>query len=217
MNIEEYRRLYSSEDSAPGWESIDKAVKGVYPNQEPRHIAAVPHYAVGGKDPIDGVSLYQASYEGQDYTHLVTYGFSSLYYDEESVGADHSRWGFELTMRVVPYSDDIDDPLWAVAVMQNLARYVFGSKKWFEPGHYIPANGPIRTDVDTALVGLTFDLDPELGTIDTPHGQVQFLQMFGITESELAVLSEGGTVQEVLAEHRPQNPLLLTDLNRTDV
>ncbi|WP_282179860.1 suppressor of fused domain protein [Maribacter stanieri] len=58
--------------------------------------------------------------------------------------------------------------------MNNLARYVFKSGKWFEENHILPANGPIRLNTDTKIAGFVFALDPELGTIETPHGEVAF-------------------------------------------
>ena len=40
MDIEEYRRLYKSGVSAPGWDAIDRAVTAIYPGQKPKHYAA---------------------------------------------------------------------------------------------------------------------------------------------------------------------------------
>ena len=102
-------------------------------------------------------------------------------------------------------------------VMQNLARYVFESKKWFEAYHFIPANGPIRLECDTKLVGIAFAPDPQLGTIETPNGEVAFLQMVGITQKELDWLYEDPTtdrVEELINKMRGDNPLLITDLKR---
>ncbi len=67
MNIEEYKALYEGNDSSPGWDAIDDALNKLYPAQEPKHFAAVPHYALGGKDPLDGISIYEAEYDGEKY------------------------------------------------------------------------------------------------------------------------------------------------------
>ena len=184
MKLDEYKAQFTKDD-APGWLAIDEALKKLYPEQEPKHWAAVPHYSVGGNDPIDGISIYEAEYNGEKYFHFVTYGFSNLYYDEENVGEEFSKFGFELTFRLKPFHLDTEGPGWVVHLIQNIARYVFDSGNWFEPGHYMPANGPLRMGCDTKLTGIAFDLDPELGKIGTPHGEVQFLQMYGITDEEI--------------------------------
>ncbi|MOA46030.1 Suppressor of fused protein (SUFU) [compost metagenome] len=101
--------------------------------------------------------------------------------------------------------------------MNNLARYVYESGRWFEENHFVPANGPIRLDTDTDIVGLVFTLDPELGKLNTPHGEVSFLQMVGITSKELERLRANPTTEEVanlIEEMKINNPLLITDLNR---
>lgn len=89
--------------------------------------------------------------------------------------------------------------------------------RWFEENHYIPVNGPIRLNTDTEIVGFAFALDPELGKINTPHGEVSFLQLVGITSSELERLKANSTTSEVeklINELKKENPLLITDLNR---
>ncbi len=215
MNIEEYKKLYKNEESAPGWDAIDKALEKLYQSQKPKHFAATPHYAVGGNDPLDGISLYEAEYNGEKYFHIVTYGFSNLYYDEEAVGKDFSKYGFELTFRIKPFELDNEYPYWAINMLQNIARYVFKSGNWFEEYHYMPANGPIRQECDTELTGLAFLIDPELGTIETPHGQVQFLQAFGITEKEFQeIKSTSGNAEIVVGRNKKLNNLLITDLQR---
>lgn len=148
---------------------------------------------------------------------------SELYYSPESVENEFSGWGFEFTFRIVPFAGDKDadkaknEPYWAMNLMQNLAKYVFNSKKWFEAYHFIPANGPIRLDSDTKLVGIAFVPDPQLGVIDTPHGEVSFLQMVGLTQQELDWIYQDTTtsrVEQLIDKMRQDNPLLITDLTR---
>ncbi len=211
MNLDEYKSLYSSDDGAPGWDAIDKALGTLYPNQEPKHFGTAIKYMLGGPDPIDGFSIFKA----EDHLHLVTYGFSDLYYNEDSVGADFSKYGFEITMRL---SLEEEDPYWAMNMIQNIARYVFESGKWFEAGHYMPANGPIKLESDTKLVGLAFDSDPKLKSIDTPHGKVEFLQIFGLTQKELdQIMNVDKNAENVLKKHKKINSLLITDLNREEI
>ncbi len=217
MTLQEYKRQFSEED-AVGWMYIDKQLETVYGKTKPRHYPPLcgVHYIAGGTDPIDGASIYDSNNQAF-HRHLISYGMSELYYDEEKAGGEYSKWGFEFTFRLVPFEEDENDPLWAVEVMNNLARYVFNSGNWFEEFHFIPANGPIRLNTDTQITGFVFVKDPELGTIETPHGEVTFLQLVGITDAEVERIKANPTVSEIeklVEELKADNPLLVTDLTR---
>ncbi|MCD8212894.1 MAG: suppressor of fused domain protein, partial [Campylobacter sp.] len=175
-------------------------------------------YALGGKDPLNGVSVFDCD-ERTFHRHIVSYGMSELFYDPESAGNEFSGWGFEFSMRVAPYALDQDagkaknEPYWAMNLMQNLAGYVFESKKWFEAYHFIPANGPLRLDTDTKLTAVIFVPDPKLSEIETPNGKVAFLQMFGIMDSEYEWLLKDPTtdrVKEMASMIDKDNPLFIT-------
>ena len=217
MTSEEYKQKFSDED-AVGWLSIDETLDKVYNGVEPRHYGPLCglHYMAGGTDPIDGASIYESNKQ-ENHLHIVSYGMSELYYDPEKAGGEFSKWGFEFTFRLKPYAGDSGDPLWAVHVMNNLARYVYNSKRWFEEYHFIPANGPIRLETATEITGVVFALDPELGKIDTPHGELAFLQLVGITNAEVERIRKDPTtdnVRKLIDELRATNPLLITDLDR---
>lgn len=214
MNLEDYKKEFT-EDDAVGWLEIDKEFERLYPNQEPKHYAPAISYMLGGESPLDGVSIYESKNQ-EDHFHFITYGFSELYYNEEKVNGDFSKWGFELTFRLKPFEADNGNPSWAVALLQNIAKYVFDSGNWFEEFHYMPANGPIRLDTETAIVALLFVNDPEIEKKQTPHGEVSFLQIVGITETEYEQLKEKPeTVEELVNKLKENNPLLITDLNRS--
>lgn len=217
MTKKEYKDSYD-EDDAVGWLAIDEKVDEIYETQEPRHYAPPLHYALGGQDPIDGTSIYDSDKQ-EFHRHFISYGMSELYYNEEAAGGEFSKWGFEFTFRLKPFEEDDSDPVWVIEVMNNLARYVYESQRWFEEYHFVPANGPIRTETKNPIdiVGLAFVLDPELGKIDTPHGEVSFLQMVGVTSNELERLKKNPTTDEVkqlIDDMRKDNPLLITDLTR---
>ena len=218
MTQKEYKNLFD-EDDAVGWLEIDKVVEGIYGDQKPRHYAPPVHYMVGGEDPLDGVSIYD-SQKDMFHRHLVSYGMSELYYNEEAAGGEFSKWGFEFTFRLKPFVEDSDDPTWVVNLMNNLARYVIKSGKWFEEYHVIPANGPIRLNstAEINIVGVAFVSDPELGKIQTPHGEVSFLQMVGLTANEMNRITSASSVydevKKVLDEMKTTNPLMITDLLR---
>jgi hypothetical protein len=217
MTPEVYKQQFE-EDDAVGWLSIDSALEKVYGTTEARHYGPLCgiHFAAGGTDPIDGASIYDSSAQ-ETHRHIISYGMSELYYDIEKAGGEFSKWGFEFTFRLKPYEEDKDDPIWAVHVMNNLARYVLNSGRWFEEHHFIPAKGPIRLDTNTEITGFVLALDPELGRIETPHGEVSFLQLVGVTNAELEKLMQAPTIDAVAAlvtEMKKGNPLLITDLNR---
>ena len=218
MTQKEYKNIFDEED-AVGWLEIDKVVEGIYGDQKPRHYAPPVHYMVGGEEPLDGVSIYD-SQKDMFHRHLVSYGMSELYYNEEAAGGEFSKWGFEFTFRLKPFDEDGDDPTWVVNLMNNLARYVIKSGKWFEEYHVIPANGPIRLNstAEINIVGVAFVSDPELGKIQTPHGEVSFLQMVGLTANEMNRITSASSaydeVKKVLDEMKTTNPLMITDLLR---
>ncbi|MHC0447734.1 suppressor of fused domain protein [Flavobacterium sp. 3-218] len=215
MTLEEYKKEFSEED-AVGWLEIDKEFDRLYPGQEPKHFAPAISYMLGGDNPLDGVSYYESKKQ-EDHYHFVTYGFSELYYDEEKVNGEFSKWGFELTFRLKPFEADNENPSWAVALLQNIAKYVFSSGKWFEEFHYMPANGPIRLGTETEIIALLFINDPEIEKKQTPHGEVSFLQIVGITGEEYnAILENQITVEELVDKLKENNPLLITDLNRNN-
>lgn len=214
MNTEEYRKQFT-EDDAVGWECIDKELEKIYPGQEPLHFAPPLHYAAGDNDPLDGISVYRSEKQEKHF-HFVTYGFSELYYNEKSAGGEFSKFGFELTFRLKMEQED-DNIHWVCNLLQNLARYVFQSGKWFEEYHLIPANGPIRSGYDTDMTALAFALDPELGKIDTPHGEVSFLQIVGLTTDEFKQLEQNpapSETEKMLETLKYNNGLLITDLQR---
>ena len=214
MNLEEYKKQFDEDDSV-GWDFIDTELVKIYSEQEPLHFAPTLHYAVGGEDPLDGISVYKSDKQTKHF-HFVTYGFSELYYDEESAGGDFSKYGFELTFRLKMEKED-DNVNWACNLLQNLAKYVFKSGKWFEEFHFIPANGPIRSGFDTEITALAFVLDPELGKIETPHGEVMFLQMVGLTTNEYEELKQNPNTNEtekLIKKLKQNNGLLITDLSR---
>ena len=214
MQLDEYKSKFQ-DDSSPGWDALNVPLQELYGDQEPKHWGTVISYMLGGPDPIDGISAY--SCDGDiDHLHFITFGYSSLYYDEESVGGDFSKFGFEMTFRLASNLPPKSDPIWVVNFLQNIARYVFESGKHFGQYHWLPANVPIRSDSKTDIVGIGFDYDTVLPSeVETPHGQVEFIQGFGLVQSEVnSLMDKTRTVKEILDSHRQSNPLLVTDLAR---
>ncbi|MFE7797137.1 suppressor of fused domain protein [Nocardia sp. NPDC057440] len=197
---------------APGWDAIDGALAQLYDGVEPTHWAPELPWSLGGPDPLDGISVYPRT-DPVPHWHYLSYGMSELYEKEWDNPAE-SGWGFEFTFRLVRLPTDTVPPVWPGDFMQNLARYVFQSGKWFEPGHAIKANGPIAADrADSTVHAVGFAVDPELGGIDTPNGSLQFLQIVGLTMPEYRA-AQGGNLLTLLAELAPRLPLFVTDVER---
>ena len=218
MTKETYIQKFSKDD-APGWLAIDQKLAEIYKGQKGKHLGPLcgVHYQVGGNDPIDGTSIYKVELP-EKHIHIVNYGMSNLYYNPKKAGEEFSAWGFEFTFRLKQNYED-QKPIWAINLINNLARYVFKSGRWFEPNQHIPINGPIRSNSETLLTAILFVEDPILGIIQTPHGEVTFLQMIGITDLESARITNSedvvGEIKKMISEMKEDNPLLITDLNRT--
>jgi hypothetical protein len=201
----------SDETPTQGWDAIELALRGIYGAQEPLHWAPQLHYALGGKDPLDGISAYR--HQGPNpHWHFVTFGFSELY-AKENADPKVSGYGFELTFRLRCDSFEEPPPNWVFSFLQNLARYVFSSGNIFEPGDHMDLNGPIALGVETGIRAMAVSSDPELPGVDTPNGHLDFLQVIGITLEELAAI-KAWQADRFLELIRPKLPFGATDLQR---
>ncbi len=196
---------------SPGWDAIDQAFAKLYGSQEPKHYGTLIKSFLGGRDPLDGVSIYKADVPAPHW-HYVSYGLTELY-TKDSDDPKISGWGFELTFRLARSAGDDEPPVWPVNFMQNIARYVFQTGNVFEDGHWMSANGPIASDTDTRIVSMAFVADPQLPAIDTPHGRVEFLQIVGLTEDEELAVKQW-RARSLLELLEPEMPLWITDVDR---
>lgn len=208
-----YKGTFTGED-APGLDAIKKREKEIYGSQEPTHWATIVPYELGGKNPLWAIDCFNSSKQ-QNHFHYVSLGFTNLWQDEGYAEDKINGFGFELTFRHLPVKDDPVKPVWAANFIQNIAKYVFQTKNVFDDFHYMSANGPIRTETETEVTAMVFIKDPEFGDIETPHGYLKFVQIFGITTKEYNDLKNNQySVEQLLDKHRLTNPLLITDLNR---
>ncbi len=200
---------------APGWDAIDAALDSIYRGTEPHaHYWTVLPYMLGGNDPLHGISVYLRD-EPVPHFHFVTYGFTDLY-TKETDNPAISGFGFELSFRLARASDEREVPDWALAFLQNLARYVFGTGNQLEIGHKMGLGGPLEPDSETPIVALLFAADPELGELTSPLGRAHFIEVVGITEDEYRLIQEWSTagLVDIL---RTRLPYLVTDLHRRSV
>ena len=208
--------MYQEEDWAPGWLAIEESFEKLYPNQKPQHFGTIfPKRAIfGGDQYLDGYSIYRSP---QGFCHIVTFGMSELYTNEESFGGEYSKWGYEMTLKL-PIAPD-SDYLWALDLLANLARYTFTQKRFFEPYQFFPGNeNPIKNGSDSLLTGLLLIEDPDLPAIQTLHGKVEFIQLFGITKEESAFIAAEPDQASFLASTiATSNPHFITDLSRSSL
>jgi hypothetical protein len=98
--------------------------------------------------------------------------------------------------------------------LQDVAKEVIASGRGFAAGDTICFDGPIATRESTGLGAAVFVLDPELGSIDTPHGRLQFLQLVRIHTGERRDILEMRDAAHFLQAARDHLPLFVTDLDR---
>lgn len=196
-----------------GWDAIEAALTGLYPDREPRHVGYAPGRAFGSV--LQGCSAYRA----EDHWHFVTYGLSNLFDDDEGDNDGLSGWGYELTWRVRDDTVADDAPAWAFSMIQRVAKSACDNGILLGEGSrlnlgvsvtgYPHTGGP-----ESALTGLLVTTDPQLGTLDTPNGRVRFLQLVAVGSEDLAAAQPEGFVA-VLDRLRHGDPLLVTRVGST--
>ncbi len=198
-----------------GWDAIDRALAPLYGEREPKHYGTILPMMLGGKDPLQGISVYKNLLPEPHY-HFVTYGFSELY-EKESDDPEFSGFGFELTFRLACEADASEEPpFWPLNFLQNLARYVFQSGNAFDERHHTTLNGPIALDQPTEITAILFQLDPQLQQIETPNGLVKFLQIVGLCGDEYTLIQQG-YFAPVSRRVAALAPLSITDILRPSI
>jgi hypothetical protein len=195
----------------PGWDAITNALRGLYGDVEPLHWGTILPSYLGGPDPLDGMSAYKVL-EPVPHWHIIGMGLSELA-DKRSDDPAVSGFGYEFTFRLACEAGEERPPNWALNFMQNLARAVTVHGVRFGAYHTIDANGPIAVGDPTRLTAAVFVPDPRLGTIETPNGRVEFLQIVGITHDELEAMRDWSS-RGVLDVMAGRNPLWVTELRR---
>lgn len=214
MTCEEYsKRMQMDEEWAPGWDAIDREFSRLYPGQQPVHYGTelAARAIFGGNNYLDGYSIYDS---GKGYQHIVTYGMSELYANEEAFGGEYSRWGYEMTVKLK--ASKPEECLWVLDMLSNLARYTYKSQRFFAAGDYIPGKGTsIHPGTDSSITALVVVPDTSAQTLDTLHGKVEFLQFVGITEAELnAIRQDRGNIPRLIERMKQGDPDLALDMGR---
>ncbi len=169
--------------TSPGWDAISEAMRSVHGPQEPRHWGDVTARLLGPAR-IDGLSAYDAG----DHWHFVTLGLSEIW-EKETDDRAVSGLGFEYTMRVRRHSGD-EPPQWVIRLMSRLGETALAGHP-FPVGHTLDPGGPLTGDEPSSLEAMCFIEDPTLPELQTPNGVVRFVQVVGITRSQLeAILND---------------------------
>ena len=112
----ELKELKEQEVSVHGWDAINRECERIYPDQKnPKHYGTLIKWSLGGKDPLDGISIY----DGGDCWHFVTYGMSELY-EKESENQEISGFGMEFTFKLKKSCYSIEDE-------ENELKTIFGN------------------------------------------------------------------------------------------
>jgi hypothetical protein len=215
---------------APGWDAIDRWVGSHFRDagvdagvdagglQIPHQFTSQTAYELDSPNPLPAITVWRTKApEGWLY---VTYGLSELF-DKSSDDPNVSGFGFELTLRIpmAPgQNGGARPPLWPLRLLQGLGRHVLANRSGFDSGHSLDLGAsivPPNSDgpEGCVLTGLTCLPDPLLTKIQTVHGSLLFLRLFGVTAAELAILGELelGSLVACIAE---LSPMAITDAGR---
>lgn len=215
MTKEEFlKRMQEDETYAPGWQAIDDAFEALYPGQQPEHFGTLltSRAALGGDEYLDGFSVYSSP---KGYKHLVTYGMTVLYGDEEAFGGEWNGWGYEMTIKLK--EKDTANCMWAIDMLSNLARYTYKTERFFQPNQFIRGNGSsLHIGSDSLITALLLVNDTEAQPQMSVYGKTEFLQLVGITEAELqAVMEDRNNIPVLLRRMKEDgNVDLVTDMQR---
>jgi hypothetical protein len=203
----------AAEDSgaSPGYVAIDEALRRVYGDEPGLYFGTIVPSYLGGPDPLDAIRAFKVA-GPTPHWHVIGLGLSEVF-GRSSGDPAVSGFGYEFTFRLKCGATEERPPNWAVNLMQNLARASAQYGSVFGVHHTIDANGPIALESATKLTAIAFVLDPLLGSIRTPAGRVDFLQIVGLTADELRAKQEWDCAK-LVALLSEGNPLLVTDLDR---
>lgn len=188
---------HQEETPALGWDAITAELERVYVGQtNPKHYGTLIKWRLGGKDPLDGISIY----DGGDYWHFVTFGMSELYV-KESENKEYSGFGYEMTFKLKKsdYLDEEAEIRCICGILQSIVRITFTKNEVFAPYEFLYTGQTAGIDVNqkSKLTGFICVPDPTLNTLDTPFGKAAFLEFIGMTDAELKALKTIQSVKDI--------------------
>lgn len=201
------------EEKLTGWDYITNEAERIYPEQKnPQHYGTIISWSLGGNEPLDGVSIYDAG----DYWHFVTYGLSELY-EKETDDLNYSGYGMEFTLKLKKGNYDEEKEIKnIVGILQTIARITFTKGELFLPLEYLYTGQTNGMDSlkKSNITGFITISDTQFKTISTPNGKVEFVEFIGCTDNELKAVKNKEIKVEELYQKLGSD---ITDYNRKSV
>lgn len=159
MTKEEFMKKASqTSDWAPGRDAIDREFSRLYPGQKPMHLGTdmSARAMFGGNQYLDGCSIFDPP---KGYQHIVTYGMSELYVNEELFYSKSASWSWRPCIKWWEFcnhsthcdtgfrSTDAGYRLWqnrVPSIDRNYAARTPGAKT--KPGTYFRVGGEAEID-----------------------------------------------------------------------
>ena len=213
-NNKEVIKMNNEEVVMDGWNAITEAFEAIYPGQDkPKHYGVLIPWSLGGNDPLDGISIYDAG----DYWHFVAYGLSELY-EKESENKEYSGFGMEFTLKLKKgcYEDEEAEIKGLCGILQSIARLTFNSGEIFDVFEYLYTGQTtgMDTQAKSNITGFITIPDTDVKSVQTPNGKVDFVQFIGVTDNELIKLKDKEIAVAELYEKLGSD---LTDYSRESV
>lgn len=203
-----------NKSTTPGFDAITAECERIYPTQKnPIHYGTLIGWRVGGNDPLDGISIYDAG----DAWHFVTYGLTELY-EKESDNKEISGYGMEFTFKLKKddYENTEAEQKCICGILQSLARMTFEHGELFRPYEYIYTGQTTGIDAKAKsnITGFITIPDTALSPISTQNGKVEFVELIGVTDDELLAIQNKQIRVKELYEKLGSD---ITDYNRNSV
>ena len=188
---------------APGWAALDRVLSAAHSSRTPHQFTSKTGYDLDSPNPLPAITVFEGRGPSPDsgYWHYVTYGLTELF-EKSSPQPEISGFGFELTFRLPRGEDEATPPTWPLRMLQGLGQYVLAGHGTFDTGHIVDLGGSIVPPAEpestrTVLEGVVAVPDPSVGKIETPHGTVLLLLLFGLTRAELEAMGSWDLARKV--------------------
>lgn len=212
--FDDLKKKTDKEEKSYGWDAITNEFDKIYPNQKnPKHYGTLISWNLGGNDPLRGISIY----DGGNYWHFVTYGLTELY-EKESENKEVSGYGMEFTFKLKKdkYDNEEAEIKCICGILQSIARITFTNGEIFKPYEFIYTGQTTGIDVNglSNITGFITIPDTNAKPLNTPNGKMEFVELIGVTESELkTLLNKELKVQELYEKLNSD----ITDYNRKSI
>ncbi|XP_036342403.1 suppressor of fused homolog [Rhagoletis pomonella] len=221
----------------PGLKALIDHFQSIYPDQvNPLQVTTVLKYWLGGQDPLDYISMYNNHGDPErgipPHWHYVSFGLSDLHGDERVHVRDtndintRSGMGFELSFRLIKTeSKSVKNaeksqhpPTWPANLLQAIARYCFQTGNLLFFGDNIPWRKSLDGSATSLLKNILIAQDPQLSSIETLFGTVDFCQIVGVTDEEFDQASRWngrGVLHYLQQDVHTGGKWLVTDMSRS--